>query len=145
MVDGDYVKLTKQQFKGKIGMEEGMTTKQFTKADLVAGKHVVETSNGYSYIFIGNDVLQGMDNLDSWNSLKDFDEDLSCIASKEYDIQSVYRVEESGSIAYSKHRSSRKLVWERTSPKTASQIELEKLQQQIVELQTQANKLQATL
>ncbi len=60
-------------------------------------------------------------------------------------LYSVYTVEESGSIAHSKHRSSRKLVWERTPPKTETQIQFEKLQQQIADLQAQANKLQATL
>lgn len=46
--DNWYSYLTKQQFKEKIGM----TTKQFTKSDLVAGKHVVELADGSRYLLV---------------------------------------------------------------------------------------------
>ena len=139
--DNWYEYLTKQQFKEKIGM----TTKQFSKKDLVAGKHVVkfrggsELSDGESglHLVIGNRLV----NSSGYNDLSSYDDDL-LYHNKHYDIMEVFEIVS----ATSSRVTSMKLksIWKR-SEKSATQIELEKLQQQIADLQAQANKLQSTL
>lgn len=117
-------KLTKQQFKEKIGM----TTKQFTKADLVAGM-LITLRNGYTYTL--KSCLNRMERAEGFMEMGDYLEDFT------------HKDECSGwdivNIVYPTQ------VWKRTPPKTESQIQLEKLQQHITELQAQADKLKATL
>lgn len=138
--NSDFEKLTKQQFKEKIGM----TTKQFTKADLVAGKHVVECVNKNKYLVtIREDgTLFGLNlNRDSYLPLDGHDNNLE-YRSKDLSISAVYEM--SSFNAFLDLNRNLKLVWKREE-KTETQIQFEKLQQQIAELQDRANKLQATL
>lgn len=144
--DKEYIRqITLQQLLKLAGMEGNMTTKQFSKKDLVAGKHVVkfrggsELSDGESglHLVIGNRLV----NSSGYNDLSSYDDDL-LYHNKHYDIMEVFEIVS----ATSSRVTSMKLksIWKR-SEKSASQIELEKLQQQIAELQDQANKLQSTL
>lgn len=144
-----YRKLTKQQFKHKIGMEENMTTKAFTKADLVAGKHIIELAEGSRYLLVNViDKVVGF-NLqadskgiqDTWytyleeNLIYPYNEELTVVAVYEFSEVNVY-LQCSDSYL--------ELIWKREE-KSETQIQYEKLQQQITELQVQADKLKATL
>lgn len=148
--DKESTEITLQQLLKLAGMEENMTAKQFSKKDLVAGKHVVELAEGSRYTLVNLlDKIVGF-NLqaehkgfhDTWyDSLY---EDMTYPYNKNHAVVAVYEMVKLD-VYWSCSDSSLKLVWERTPPKTATQIELEKLQQQIAELQAQANKLKDTL
>lgn len=144
-IEHRYKEITLQQLLKLAGMEGNMTTKQFSKKDLVAGKHVVkfrggsELSDGESglHLVIGNHLV----NSSGYNDLSSYDDDL-LYHNKHYDIMEVFEIVS----ATSSRVTSMKLksIWKR-SEKSATQIELEKLQQQIADLQDQAHKLQSTL
>lgn len=135
--NSDFEKLTKQQFKDKIGM----TTKQFTKSDLVAGM-ITKYENGDLRLVLG-DTLKGKDF--GWMPLEDLDDNLSH-SNSNWSIVEVFSPKaEYYNLSELFEEYKLKSIWKRPPPKSASQIELEKLQQQIAELTAQANKLQQTL
>jgi hypothetical protein len=143
----DFHKLTKREFKEIVGMSDKKT---FTKADLVAGKHVVELADGSRYTLVNllGEVVgfnlqaeqKGFHN--TWyQSLR---EDMTYPYNKDHTVIAVY--EATGiDVYYSCSNHNLNLVWKRPPAKTQTEIELEKLQQQIADLQAQANKLQQTL
>lgn len=140
-----YMKLTKQEFKQKIGMEENMTTKQFTKADLVAGKHVFKTRSGlYNLVIQAQSGLGGVNlsGKEYFGSLTSYAGDLLHLNYNDLDIVEIYELSYPDVFGCLKEKL--KSIWKREE-KTEAQIQLEKLQQQITELQAQANKLKATL
>lgn len=148
--DKDYGRqITLQQLLKLAGMEDCMTTKQFSKKDLVAGKHVVELADGSRYLLVNVlDKIIGF-NLqadskgvhDSWYTY--LEEGLVYPYNEDLNVVAVYKVI-SINVYCQCSESNIELVWQRTE-KSATQIELEKLQQQIAELQDQVNKLQDTL
>lgn len=145
----EFEELSNQEFKQKIGMEENMTTKQFTKSDLVAGKHVFKVRKGGYYLVIKTEDrgLAGvnLDGLSHFGTLDTFKEDLSyrhCSVKDDLDIVEVFVIDSSTTFDYL-HRNL-KCIWKREE-KSEAQIQFEKLQQQITELQAQADKLKATL
>lgn len=132
----------------KLYVEE--TMKQFTKSDLVAGKHVVEFRDstrvtlvqvldkivGFNLKTVGNNQglhYQWFDNLA---------EDLTYPANDEYDVVKVYQVKEVDPY-YQCYDYNLKLIWERPT-KSPEQIEYENLMVKIEELQKQAEKLKPT-
>lgn len=133
--------ITLQQLLKLAGMEENMS---FTKADLVAGKHVVECANKNKYLVTVREdgTLFGLNlNRDSYLPLDGHDSNLE-YRSKDLSISAVY---EMGSFnTFLDLNKNLKPIWKRTE-KSETQIQLEKLQQQIADLQAQANELQATL
>jgi hypothetical protein len=129
----------------------GMSDKKtFTKADLVAGKHVVELVNGSRYTLVNllNEVVgfnlqaekKGFH--DTW--YQNLREDMIYPYNKDHTVVAVYEAT-AIDVYYSCSNHNLNLVWKRPPAKTQTEIELEKLQQQIAELQAQANKLQQTL
>ncbi len=137
----NYEYLTKQQFKEKIGM----TTKQFSKKDLKTGMILVFNNGEYATVLLGTangDIVTG----DSWFPLKDYED------GQLFNAKGVRKVLQPKSNRYfnlvlakeGPHWTEYEVVWE-YKEKSASQIELEKLQQQIAELQDQANKLKSML
>lgn len=141
--ESELPEITLQQLLKLAGMENNMTTKQFSKKDLVAGKHVVETENGRKYLIACsiNKPLYGLNlNGSSYMCLATHNEDLTY--GSNLSVVAVYEIH----AEHGFHELSRelKLIWKREE-RSATQIELEKLQQQIADLQDQANKLQQTL
>lgn len=126
---------------------EEKTMKQFTKSDLVVGKHVVEFRDGtrvmlvqvmdkvvgFNLKTVGNNSglhYQGFDNLE---------EDLTYPANKDYDVVKVYQVTEVD-VYYQCYDYNLKLIWQRPT-KSPEQIEYENLMAKIDELKAQAEKL----
>lgn len=60
----------------------------FTKDMLEAGKHVVECANGNRYLFVGNDILLGVD---GFMTLSRYSQNL-CIRSMGFDIMKVHEL-----------------------------------------------------
>jgi len=125
------------KFKEIIGMTDKKT---FTKADLKDGM-LVDTVRGRYLVLSGRLV-----NFSGWLCLSKYLDDLSVNSiNREYDIQSVWELKDHTSLHDILSSSSYTPLWKRPPAKTQTKIELEKLQQQIAELQAQANKLQQTL
>lgn len=124
----------------------GMSDKKtFTKADLVAGKHVFETREGTLNLVIKSQNGLSAVNLDGrmyFGDLKSYKEDLTYSECESLDIVAVYEIYYPNSFNCLSHQLVS--IWRRAE-KTETQIQFEKLQQQIAELQAQANKLQQTL
>lgn len=130
--DKDYKYLTKQQFKEKIGM----TTKTFTKADLKDGMRLINR-DGNTYYLLGRNLLTY--NPDAYLGNGAFNQAtyITCYSDqllnphfKSLDIMKVIDRDD-------------KVLFVREE-KSETQIQFEKLQQQIEELQAQASKLKAT-
>lgn len=148
--DKDYGRqITLQQLLKLAGMENDVTSKVFSKKDLVAGKHVVELADGSRYLLVNVlDKIVGFNLLadskgihDNWYTY--LEEDLVYPYNKDLSVVAIYKVVNIDVYFQCSDRNI-ELIWQRTE-KSATQIELEKLQQQIAELQAQTNKLQSTL
>lgn len=148
-IEHRYKEITLQQLLKLAGMENDMTTKQFSKKDLVAGKHVVKLADGSRYLLVNVlDKVVGF-NLqadskgvhDNWYT--HLEEDLVYPYNKDLSVVAVYKVVNIDVYCQCSERNI-ELIWKREE-KSATQTELEKLQQQIVDLQDQVNKLQSTL
>jgi hypothetical protein len=134
----DFHKLTKREFKEIVGMSDKKT---FTKADLKDGM-VTKYNNGDLRLVLGGS-LRGK--ACGWMSLGDFDDNLSHrtfgwtiaeVFSPKSEYYNLSELFDEGRLVS---------IWKRPPAKTQTEIELEKLQQQIADLQAQANKLQQTL
>jgi hypothetical protein len=120
----------------------GMSDKKtFTKADLKDGM-VTKYNNGDLRLVLGGS-LRGK--ACGWMSLGDFDDNLSHrtfgwtiaeVFSPKSEYYNLSELFDEGRLVS---------IWKRPPAKTQTEIELEKLQQQIADLQAQANKLQQTL
>ena len=120
----------------------GMSDKKtFTKADLKDGM-VTKYSNGDLRLVLNN-TLKGKDF--GWMPLEDLDDGLNHNDS-DWSVDEVFLPNaEYYNLSQLFDESKLTSIWKRPPAKTQTEIELEKLQQQIAELQAQANKLQQTL
>lgn len=125
-----FVLLTKQAFKEKIGM----TTKQFTKSDLLDGMRVVYRDGDERIVFGGNLYSKYVGGLSHAAKLEEFEDDLTGIYHSEMDIIKV--TDRDDTVLF---------IRQEDPTKSPAQIELDKLQEQIAQLQEQANKLQGRL
>lgn len=128
-------------------VEENMN-KQFTKDQLVAGKHVVELRDGTKQLVLqkqgGEIFFAGLNGENFFNDVKKLRYDLTWAGNIDdvFTIVNVYEISES--MWFNQLSSGLELIWKREE-KSQQQIELEKLQQQISELQEQAKRLEKTL
>lgn len=111
------------------GMIEGKVT-EMKKSDLIAGKHVVETSDGAKYLIFDSKEGKFMFGIHyGLMDLERYHEDLTRnSADKKYDITKVYELKCPASQYSIKERCEEylDLVWERTEPKEMTMAELEK-------------------
>ena len=141
------------QFKQTTSGDTNMTTKQFTKSDLKTG-HRVSIRDWGVYVVLLNtataqrisdsgNVLIGLTDKE-WIDLKNYDEEfLTHPAGSEYDIMKVeYSTSHTSCLGSTTNKV---VVWERPAEKTQSQIEMEKLGEQIKALQDQYNALESSL
>lgn len=108
-------------------MIEGKT--EMKKSDLIAGKHVVETSDGAKYLIFDSKEGKFMFGIHyGLIDLERYHEDLTRnSADKKYDITKVYELKCPASQYSIKERCEEylTLVWERTEPKEMTMAELE--------------------
>ncbi len=120
--------------------------KSFSKDDLVAGNHVVETRDGSLMLLVSiNGEMVAVDE-DGYVEIKDYyREDLKNNDHINLDIMKVYSVGELGTLEDVLDKNYLTLEWQRPLEKTPSQLKLEDLQQKMVALHEEMNILQKSI
>lgn len=134
-------KLTKQQFKEKIGMTntgEVTSNEDFTPDDLQVGQHVVELRNHRRALVVQGSKHKSLWFLDNqhWMKLSHRD-DLTGKSGCDYDIMKVYFFGR-----YPNAINKDNVVWERKSPQ---QLEIDKLQAEVDERVKRINELKESM
>lgn len=121
-----YTKLTKQQFKDKIGMTDKESTTQqnntFTKDMLVSGEHVVKLRDGTYNLVMGNRIVD----LGGWLLLLNhLTEDLRYAYNDEkLDVIAVYTLKKDFTLNNLEDGKELTLIWQRESPEKQKQREV---------------------
>ena len=113
--------------------------KTMTKSDLKTGMFVKYREGGY-YLFTGECFSSG----NFFGNVESYSEVLYNRHDKDRDVVSIYKVIRPRPINAYLEGEDLCLIWEREE-KTPTQVELEKLREQINTLQEQTKKLEATL
>lgn len=133
--------ITKEEWLAAKEKAVSGSTKLSPKDMLVAGKHLVECSDGSRYLFLDGGILFNITQY-GWVNLKHYDSNL--LASNTYmrNINKIYTFSIIGDYFNMKEERNLTLVWERNvGEKTKLRKEIEELKSQLKEKEEQLNSL----